>query len=215
MIRVLLLAVILTGTVGSAVAADWSDPPSDPERPQERTTRYVPPFRPVWYLGGGTSSAAIDSDYEAIGSQRAGGYVVLGGCEFARTWAGEIFFSGGHKITTGTTANIYYPPDQAEYGVVVFGLHKGLWSLDEHRWTPWLGVGLGIGQVMWENYFYDLTGNFSLAWSGGADIALGSTPLAVRLQVLRHSFSARDNYDYGPYRVEGTITSAALIWRIR
>lgn len=209
------LAGVLFFAAGSAGAAGWDDPPPDPAHPEERRTRYRPPAPVIWYLGGGLSQATIDSDYDAIGRQSAGGYTLLGGVEFARTWAGEIFFSGGHKLKTGTTANIYYPPDRAEYGLVVFSLRKGLWSLDERKWTPWLGVGLGIGQVEWETYFYNLTSGFAPAFSGGIDMAPGKWPLVLRVQLLHHSFRARDTYDYGPYRVTALLSTAALVWRFR
>jgi hypothetical protein len=167
-----------------------------------------------WYFGLGPSHASIHSDYSAIGDQSANGYAVVAGVEFGDTWSAEIFVSGGHKIATDTTQNIYYPPDSAEYSLADFRIRKSFWSLDEKNWTPWLGAGYGIGNVSWDNFFYNVSGS-GLGLSGGVDMKLGRTPLVVRLQIMEHTFSGTDTYDYGPYRVRGELFSALLIVRLR
>lgn len=207
-----MLTGVLLCAAGSVGAAGWDDPPPDSAHSEERRTRYRPPAPPVWYLGGGFSQASIDSDYDAIGRQSAGGFTVLGGVEFGRTWAGEIFISGGHMLATGATTDIFYPPDRAEYGLFVFSLRKGLWPLSERSWTPWLGLGYGFGTVAWETYYYNLIG-FAPAFSGGVDVKPGKLPLVLRLQLLQHSAQMRDDYDHRPSRVTGLLSTAALVWR--
>ncbi len=172
------------------------------------------PAPTIWYIGIGASQASIHSNYSAIGSKSAGGYALLAGVEFAETWSVEMFVSAGHHIATGPTEKINYPPDTAEYSVVAFNLRKSIWSLEENGWTPWIAVGFGIGQVYWDTYFYELTGS-GLAFSGGVDLQIGTSPAVIRAQIMAHSFSATDTYDYGPYDVSARVLSALLVYRFR
>ena len=181
----------------------------------EDLQQHARPSSKIWYFGIGASQASIDSNYSAIGHKSAGGYAFLAGFEFARNWSMEMFVSGGHNISTGATENIYYPPDTAEYTMLALNLRLSIWSLEDNWWTPWIGVGLSIGDVSWNTYFYGLTSGWTPAFSGGVDVRLGNSPLAVRTQVLFQNFSAKDTYDYGPYNVSARVISAALVYRFR
>jgi hypothetical protein len=173
------------------------------------------PSSQIWYFGIGASQASIDSNYPAIGHKSAGGYALLAGLEFAGNWSVEMFVSSGHNITTGATENIYYPPDTAEYSMLALNLRLSIWSLEENWWTPWIGVGVSIGDVSWDTYFYGLTSGWTPAISGGVDVRLGNSPLAARTQALFQKFSAKDTYDYGPYNVSARVLSAMLVYRFR
>lgn len=162
-------------------------------------------------VGGGVSMASIDSNYSAIGDQTADGVAMTAAGEFAETWWLDAFMSLGHRLETGTTENIYYPPDHAEYALISLGIRKAFPLPPDARWTPWLHAGLGVGDLMWDTYYYSVSG-VGLALGGGADVRLGSTPLAVRAQVLRHSFSGEDTYGYGAYRVTGVVGAVLLVW---
>lgn len=165
-----------------------------------------------WQLGAGVSRASVSSSYSAIASQSAGGWAVTGAWEFAETWWLEGFGDAGHKIATGETQDIYYPPDRAEFGIFAIGVRKDLWPLFDRGWTPWVTAGFGIGQVYWDTYFYELTGS-GFALAGGFDVRLGETPFVLRGQLLRHEFSASDTYGHGPYDVTSVLASALLMWR--
>jgi len=165
----------------------------------------------AWQLGGGVSMASIDSNYSALGQQTADGVAMAAGAEFAETWWLDAFMSLGHHLETGVTENIYYPPDHADYAVVSVGVRKAFPLSPESRWTPWLHAGLGVGDVMWDTYFYSVSG-VGLALGCGVDRRLGSSALALRAQALRHSFSGEDNYGYGPYRTTAVVGAVLLVW---
>ena len=165
-----------------------------------------------WQLGAGISVANVSSNYSAIGTQSAEGFSVDASWEFLPTWSVEGFGSFGHKIATGTTQQIYYPPDHAEYGIFIIGVRKDFWPLADRGWTPWLLAGSGVGQVYWDTYFYEVAGS-GLAGAGGFDLRLGKSPALLRAQLLYHQFSGDDTYGHGPYSVRGTLASVMLMFR--
>ena len=171
----------------------------------------VPIPMKAWQVGAGVSAASIDSDYSALGEQTGDGVAMAAAAEFAETWWLDAFMSLGHHLETGATENIYYPPDHADYGVVSVGVRKDFPLRPDGRWTPWLHAGFGVGDIMWDTYYYGISG-VGLALAGGVDRRLGSWPLALRGQVLRHSFSGEDTYGYGPYRTTAVVGAVLLVW---
>lgn len=162
-------------------------------------------------VAGGVSMASIDSEYSAIGEQGSGGVAMAAAGEFAETWWLEAFMSLGDGLETGTTENIYYPPDRAKYVLMSLGVRKDFPLSPDRRWTPWLHAGLGLTDVSWNTYYYAVAG-FGLALAGGIDRRLGSWPLAVRAQLLRHAFSGEDTYGYGGYDTTVWVGAALLVW---
>jgi hypothetical protein len=166
---------------------------------------------PPWQLGGGVSRAAVSTNYSALGEQSSDGVAVVASWEFVDLWWLDLFGSIGHRLETGATQNIYYPPDHAEYGAFVAGVRRDFWSLDERRWTPWILGGLGVADVFWDTYAYEVAGG-GLVLGAGVDARLGDSPASLRAQVLRHEASGEDSYGYGPYDLTGTIGSLLLVW---
>lgn len=164
-----------------------------------------------WQLGAGASHATLHTDYPALGDQSAPGVDLVASWGFTGQWWLDAFASVGHRIDTGTTQNIYYPPDHAEFGLFSLDVRREFWPVASRGWAPWLLGGVSVGSVMWDTYWYDVSGS-GIVVGAGADARLGGTRAALRAQVLRHRLSAEDNYGYGPYRMTSTMASVMVVW---
>lgn len=166
---------------------------------------------PPYQLGAGASYATLHTDYPALGDQSAPGVALVGSWSFTEGWWLDLSASAGHRIDTGATQDIYYPPDRAEFGVFSVDLRRELWPLEQRGWTPWLLGGLAAVEVVWDSYWYDVAGS-GYVLGAGADVQLGDLPLALRGQVLHHMMSGEDNYGHGPYRMTSTMGGLLLVW---
>lgn len=164
------------------------------------------------YLGFGLASFSLDSDYSPIDGRSGTGFTLYGGYEVAPTWSLELSVSAA-GIDTGETLNIYYPPDSAEYSILRFAVRKGLWTLDKHRWTPWVTAGLAYHYVNWDTFYYYLDGT-GVSLGAGVDFALEDR-WRLRLQAMRNRFSGDDTYGYGPFSTRSSEFSASVMYEFR
>lgn len=164
------------------------------------------------YLGLGIASLSLSSDYAPIDGQSGTGFFLVGGYEFAPTWSFELSVSA-REIDAGPTIGIYYPADSADYSILRFALRKSLWTLGEHRWTPWLTVGAAYHYIGWNTFYYQLEG-FGASLGGGVDFALAAS-WSVRLQGMLNRFSASDTYGEGSYSSRTSELSASVIYTLR
>lgn len=172
----------------------------------------APPAGPV-HVGLGASTATVKNDADGVDAS-SGGVALSFGWEFAQTWSLEFFASLGHSVPTGVPQNIYYPPDSAEHGVLLLGVRKALWSLDDHRWTPWLEIGYGYAELYWNTFYYRVSGD-GLAGAVGADVKIGELPLFLRAQFMPYDFSATDTYGDAAGSISGSVFSALIMYRFR
>lgn len=169
----------------------------------------VPP--PPYQVGGGASYSLIRSDYSALEDQGAAGVALVAGWEMSDTWWLDAYATVGHQLEAGTTQNIFYPPDGAEYGLFCLNLRKEFWPPERRGWAPWVSGGLAVGSVIWDSYLYELAGS-GLVVGAGVDVRLGHGPGALRAQVQYDRLSVEDNYGYGPYGIDGMVGSVLLVW---
>ncbi len=166
-----------------------------------------------WQLGGGVSHTSLHTDYSALGDQDTSSVDVVASWGFTRTWWLDTYASfGTDRLETGTTQNIYYPPDSAHYLMFALNLRKE-WPAEGRRVTPWLSGGVGLGDASWETYWYSVAG-FGPVLGAGFDASLGRSPLALRVQLQGYRFSGEDSYGYGPYHLNGVTGSMLLVWTI-
>lgn len=165
------------------------------------------------YVGGGVSRFSLSSSNSAIDGRAANGVTIFGGVEFASTWSAELAISAAPEIDTGPTQNIFYPADSAEYSILRASIRKNFWKLTEHHWAPWIGAGTAYHYINWDTYYYYLHGA-GLFVAAGVDVELARS-WHFRMQAVQHRFSARDNYDYGPFRTRVLELSGAVIYYFR
>jgi len=173
----------------------------------------IPDASAQTYLGAGVSSLSLASQYSAIGTRGTSGFTMIGGIEFAAGWFVEVAASVAGGIETGPTENIYYPADTADYGIVRLSIGKHFWPIAERGWTPWAAAGRASHQIYWNTFAYEVSGS-GLSLGAGVDFQ-PAPPWRVRLQAIRHRFSAHDTYGYGPYSGRTNEVSAAAIYSFR
>lgn len=165
------------------------------------------------YVGLGISELSLSSEYSSIDGRSKLGFTLLTGYEFASTWFTEFSVSAASGIDTGPTVNIFYPADSAEYSILRFSIRKSFWTLAERRWTPWVAAGAAYHYINWDTFYYQLDG-FGVSLGAGVDLEL-APPWRLRVQALRHRFSARDTYGEGPFSTRSRELSAAMIYAFR
>ena len=153
------------------------------------------------YLGFGTAKFGLTSDHPAIDSANGNGYQFIFGRYSAPSFSGEIVMSGGLRISTGAVPSPYYPEDSAEYGYFMFGGRYHFIDLSQKNISPWIGLAWGWHNIMWDTYFYEISGT-SLTPYAGVDILLGDRGGLLRAEVKRHSFSASSGWYGGNYHVD-------------
>jgi opacity protein-like surface antigen len=164
------------------------------------------------YVGLGPSRLSLSSEYSAIDARSGTGFTLIGGIEFAPTGFAELSVSAA-SVDVGPTENIFYPADRAEYSILRFGIGKSLWALGERGWTPWVGAGWAYHYVNWESFYYQVDGT-GVSLGAGVDIE-PVRPWRVRVQAMRHRFSGRDTYGYGPFGTRSGEWSAVVIYGFR
>jgi hypothetical protein len=164
-------------------------------------------------IGIGGSFVQVTNDTNGVDGSSSGPAAFFG-FEFLDTWYVDMFASGGTGLATGVPPSICYPPDSADYEVLFLGLHKGLWSLNDHLFTPWIAAGMGLGALVWKTYAYHTSG-IGLIVGGGTDLRLGTLPLVVRLQFLFHTCSTTDDYNTDAGTLSGKLFSLLLTYRLR
>ena len=164
------------------------------------------------YLGIGVASLSLDSQYASIDGRSGTGITLYGGYEFVPTWSVELSVSAA-DINTGPTVNIFYPADSAEYSILRVSMRKSLWTLRERGWTPWVAAGSAYHYVNWNTFYYQLDGT-GVSLGGGVDVALAPS-WRLRLQAMRHRFSARDTYGEGPFSTRSNELSASAMYVFR
>jgi hypothetical protein len=165
------------------------------------------------YVGVGVSRLSLSSQYSSFDGRSGTGLTLFGGFEFAPTWSGEWSISGATGLNTGPTENIFYPADSAEYSVLRVGVRKSFSKFAEGQWTPWVTAGTAYHYISLDTFYYYLDGT-GLSLGGGVDVELARSWRA-RVQAMRHNFSARDTYGYGPYSSRSTELSAGVIYVFR
>ena len=169
------------------------------------------PLPESWQLGGGVSHTRLQADYSALGTQGTDGVDLVASWGLARTWWLDAYTTlGTHRLETGRTQNIDYPPDAAQYAMFAFSVRKD-WPAPGRGLTPWASAGLGLGDVSWETYWYHVSAAGPVL-GAGLDAPLGESPLALRAQAQWYRFSGEDTYGYGPYHLTGTAASLLLVW---
>ena len=165
------------------------------------------------YLGLGVSRLSLASQYSAIDARSATGFTLIGGIELAPTWFAELSVSAAEGIDTGPTENIFYPADSAEYSILRLGVGKSFWALAERRWTPWVSAGWSYHFINWDTFWYQVEGP-GVSLGAGVDIEPARS-WRLRIQAMRHRFSAHDTYGYGPYSSRTSEVSAAVMYAFR
>jgi opacity protein-like surface antigen len=164
------------------------------------------------YVGLGVSRLSLSSQYSSVDGRSGAGFTLFGGFEFASTWSAEFSVSAT-GIDTGPTQGIFYPADSAEYSILRLSVRKGFWTSTERRWMPWVTAGAAYHYINWDTFYYQLDGT-GLSLGAGVDLELAQT-WRVRIQAIRHSFSARDNYGDGSFSSRSTELSAGVIYTFR
>jgi opacity protein-like surface antigen len=165
------------------------------------------------YVGLGVSRLSLSSQHSSVDGRSGTGFTLFGGFEFASTWSAELSVSGATGIDTGPTPGIFYPADSAEYSILRLNVRKGFWTFTERRWTPWVTAGVAYHYINWDTFYYQLDGA-GLSLGAGVDLELVRT-WRVRIQAIRHSFSARDTYADGTFSSRSTELSAGVIYTFR
>lgn len=124
-------------------------------------------------VGGGGGLLAVSSD-ALSGSGRGGGYTVFTGYRFTDRLTLDLAVTAlGGKPRTHPTQEISYPADRAEVSVIDLRLRVDLVSADRHRVIPWLGAGLGVVTLTWQEFFYSEQG-LGPSLAAGVDVRIAA-----------------------------------------
>lgn len=164
------------------------------------------------FTGLGSSQISIESSSTAIDGRSSNGLTMFIGYAMSETWSMEVGLSDWHDLNVGPTQDISYPADTAEFSVISLGYRKSLWSVDDKGWAPWLMGGVGVASINWDSFFYSI-GGFTYYYAFGIDIKI-TRPVLLRLQSIRHHFSASDAYSSdSSYYTEVPELGVVLVFR--
>lgn len=164
------------------------------------------------FTGLGSSHISIESSSTAIDGRSSNGLTMFIGYAMSETWSMEVGLSDWHNLNVGPTQDISYPADTAEFSAISLGYRKSLWSVDGKGWAPWLMGGVGVASINWDSYFYSM-GGFTYYYAFGIDIKI-TRPVLLRLQSIRHHFSASDAYSSdSSYYTEVPELGVVLVFR--
>jgi hypothetical protein len=148
------------------------------------------------YIGGGFSSVNLNSDHLSVNDQSSTGYYLLMGKK-TENWGIEATATGGISFDTEPTTGIFYPKDNAEYGILDLGFKIYFHPENHAKLSPWVGAGFGLHFIDWQTFFYRIDG-YGYSITGGIDYELEPNWL-VRGGAVYHDFTSDDTYGYGPY----------------
>jgi len=117
------------------------------------------------WIGGGLSGAKYDLNHESFHGQSGSGVNLSMENYFADDWAFDMSLSA-MGINVGTTTDIYYPPDTASAGLIYLGIKKDFVLSNDGNFRFWAGGGYGIPLIMWDSYWYNVSGS-GFAYSAG------------------------------------------------
>jgi hypothetical protein len=84
----------------------------------------------------------------------------------------EVVMTGADgAVETLPLASPFYPADRANFALIWTGLRVDLLAPADSRWTPWLGLGYGLGALNWQTYAH-MDGGLAPVLSAGADVEL-------------------------------------------
>jgi hypothetical protein len=84
----------------------------------------------------------------------------------------ELVMTGTDSgVATLPLASPSYPADQASFSLIWAGLRVDLFAPSDSRFTPWLGLGYGLGALTWHTYAH-MDGGLAPVLSVGADVEL-------------------------------------------
>lgn len=144
------------------------------------------------YFGGGLLLGSISSDHPSIDGESGTGMHLVWGLHITPRFACEMDL-GGFSIDTAPTPDIYYPEDSADFMFIGLGFTGFFTPPEEKVFTPWASLLFTLQTVMWDDYYYDLTG-LGLSPGVGVDMTLhkGHT---LRLEARMHWADLESSYD--------------------
>jgi hypothetical protein len=155
-------------------------------------------------LGAGASAFNASSEHVTSGS--GGAY------EFSLGWRSNLLpvFSLDSLVTGSSRGSATlpvpssgYPADAASFSLLATGLRLDLLAPARSRWSPWLGIGIGLASLDWKNYAYS-EGTVAPLLSVGADVELVSG-LMLRGRLSKLLGGSTGNVSYGA-------GSIGLVW---
>ena len=159
-------------------------------------------------LGAGAS--AFQASSEHVTSASRGSY------EFSLGWRSREWpvLSLDSLVTGSSSGSATLPipssgylADTASFSLLAAGLRVDLLAPARSRWSPWLGVGIGVASLDWKNYAYS-EGTVAPLLSVGADVELVSG-LMLRGRLSKLLGGSQGNVSYGA----GSIGLVWEFWR--
>lgn len=162
------------------------------------------------YLGIGVNQMAVKGDALQSGQSGAGMNFIVGGRLFGPVsldiTADALF---DHPATKPTT-DIYYPADTADYSTLRLALKFDFLDLAKETWTPWISVGQVFAFLMWDTYWYNLSGSgFSVALGVDKEFSPG---WILRTRFSTFSVKTEDDYGDSGGRLGDTTFALSLVY---
>jgi hypothetical protein len=183
-----LAAAVALGALGWAGRARAQEEPS---RPPPAAVAPPAPREPPgrYYVGADALWGSLSSRHPSIDGSSGAGLNLVMGWRFADGLAWDTRM-GGFWTEVGPAPEINYPADKADYAFVLTGL---VWETagSGAPVSPWLGLWFGLHFVMWDTYFYEVSG---LGASFGAGVQFRLPLGLVRLGAVLSLVDASSTY---------------------
>jgi hypothetical protein len=163
-------------------------------------------------FGAGAAGVSVSSDALQGGGGGGAGLLVYGSYRFSDRLSLELAVTGvAEHLPTRATTDISYPEDRAEASVLDLRLRLDLVPSSQARLVPWVGLGLGLVTLNWQEYFYMEQG-IGLSLAAGLDVRLHRGSF-LRASLTHVRAGTGDNYGHDTPPASATALALSAGWQ--